>query len=361
MEGIRLKWPDIKKKDGKFYFRFSLRDGNRKLFTFGTYQEARFKLADLMKQKTTIKDGTVDYRITFNWGVERYLGYKKSKGIAASTLVRYTEILQNFKNFIAAKRPDYQYLEDVSPRDISDFVVFEQARGLAPKTINDEIITVAELYNILIDDEYLQANPVRTKKHKVMEKENPQPVFFTEDEINKILKLAKTWHPKINWYALLLTYFLTGARRNEIRFLTWDRVKLDSNPPYIFIDQTKTGVPRAIPLHPQLIPAFNDLATNKRHEKWVFPNSLGKPLSKDEATKQLKKMCKKLEIAPEKGHIHVMRKTFASLSKMKKLTDEVTQKIGGWKDINVMKKHYQTVVAEWVYEEYSKITYPVGE
>jgi integrase/recombinase XerC len=354
---MRVRKPHIKKKGKIWFFRLTLPNGKRQRFKFDSYEIAYKKLNDILNQKVSKTLDISFYRVTIQQGMEYFLRKKVEKGLKPKSIERYREMLSNFIAFVSEKKSQYKYPDEITRRDISDFVSYERIRGLSPRTVNDQLDTVSDFYNMLMDDEYLDENPVRKKKHKLNIKRNKVPVTFTEEEFHSILKLAKNWNHKIDWFEIFLTAGLTGLRKGEITFLTWADLKLEAKTPHIIIKDTKTNTPKVIPIHPQLKPYLEGLKRKRRHIKWVFPSSKGKPMNKNQFNVQLKKICNKLNISKEKAHLHTFRRTFASLSRMKGLDSEAVQKIGAWKDRSVMERYYLDVPAEWVVKKYFDIEY----
>jgi integrase len=65
----------------------------------------------------------------------------------------------------------------------------------------------------------------------------------------------------------------SGMRQAELSGLTWDRVRLDDEYPHIFLDKTKNGRSRTVPLSERAIEAFVSLrpATPTVGKVKVFP------------------------------------------------------------------------------------------
>jgi len=353
---VRVRRPEIKKKGKVWFFRLTLPNGKRQRFKFDSYEVAYKKLNNILNQKVSRTLDVSSYRITMQQGMEYFLRKKEEKGLKPRSIERYKEMLNNFIAFIKEKKPQCKYPDEISKRDISNFVSYERAR-LSPRTVNDQLDTVSDFYNVLIDDEYLDNNPVRKKKHKLNVRRNKVPITFTEEEFRGILELAKTWNSKIDWFEIFLIAGLTGLRKSEIMFLTWGDLSLEAKISCIVIKDTKTNTPKVIPIHPQLKPYLEALKRKRGHIKWVFPSSKGKPINKDQFNVQLKKICGRLNISKEKAHLHTFRRTFASLSRVKGLDAEAVQKIGAWKDRSVMERYYLELPPDWVIKKYFDIEY----
>ena len=65
----------------------------------------------------------------------------------------------------------------------------------------------------------------------------------------------------------------TGMRQAELSNLTWDRVRLESEHPHVYLDRTKNGRSRTVPLSERAIDSFQALKALRSDEaaKTVFP------------------------------------------------------------------------------------------
>ena len=356
VNGVRIKKPKIKKFNGQWVFRLTLPDRTRRRVYSDSYQDALTKRADVISQKLSRKDENFSYKLTITQAIDYYFNEKEKKNLNKRSIERYRQMLNNFVIFLKDKRPKYEYIDEFDKRDVGEFVRYEKLRNLAARTINDEVDIVSELFTILIEDEYLEKNPVIKRKHRI-QPENRLPITFTEEELLSILDVAKTHNPRIKWYEFYFTAGITGLRRNELRYLTCRDVYLEDKPPYLLIGKTKTKTPKIVPLHPELQTIFKELTKGKNSDGYVFLNSVGNVIHKDQPTRQLKRICGRLDIDPKKAHLHTLRRTFASLSRKKGLDAEAVQKIGGWKDRSVMEKHYIDLPSQWIIEKYFNINY----
>lgn len=93
-------------------------------------------------------------------------------------------------------------------------------------------------------------------------------VYCTRDERARLIKAAKSCRPH-DWLAVVVAFF-TGCRRGEIFRMEWEDVSLDNRK--IQIRETKTGVPRTVPISKALL---NELVKARKDFGPVVPRLPG--------------------------------------------------------------------------------------
>ena len=139
-------------------------------------------------------------------------------------------------------------------------------------------------------------NPVRTVK-KPPESKGRVPELSEEEEA----RLLEACSPGIRPIVKLAIY--SGCRRGEILGLTWDRVDMDAG--FLYLDNTKTGEPRAVPLCETALEILRGLG---HCEGYVFKNEKGEPYTCIRASFNRAKK----EVALDGLTFHDLRHVFAS-------------------------------------------------
>lgn len=170
-----------------------------------------------------------------------------------------------------------------------------------PYTINILRDLLAEMFNNAVKNKFITDNPILdTRPLDVPQKDTLQ--FYTKDQFKEIIKkLEEEWRPFITFLNA------TGLRKGEVINLTWDKVSLVENNPYVRIPVTKSGRVQTIRITTNALAILN--AQKGKSTTYVFPNKNGGILRKAAPNDALKRALKKLGII---GTIHMFRHTFAS-------------------------------------------------
>jgi len=257
-------------------------------------------------------------------------------------LLRFKEIINNFRGFIATKYPSLTYLDELETRHFAEFMNYRIKEKMSPITVNFERDTLSNLFNLLIKEKNLTIkNPVKNTSY--LSTPAQDGFFYGDEEVMKILEVSRQFSKKINWHAIFAALFYTGMRRNELRYLTWGDLDLDRECIYIrpkqvntsFVFEPKGKEIRTIPIHPVLLPILKELP--KKNERWVFVNSVNKIISQDKIRQEFQKICKAAELPVKK--LHKTRHSWASLMTKDGVPLDVIQELGGWADSETMNKY----------------------
>ena len=287
-----------------------------------------------------------------------------------NTVLRYTEIMDNFSEFLKNKFPVLEYMDELTQKHFEEFKEYRKnIKGKQEKTINFELDMLSNLFKRLIEKDYLTLNPL--SKVKRLQEPYKEERWFSQEEVLKILKVAKAEKTRINWYVVFATYYYTGMRKRELMFLKKEDIDLDKGIILVRHKEgfkPKTDRPRAIPIHPELVPilrllrpfgARNDggIATSRNdggEKDFIFVNSRGKPFANDTIRQKLKKLCRKAGIKP--GKLHSFRHTWTAHSIMKGCPSDVVQAIGGWRRKDMIER-YKHLAPDYMADIYKKTVF----
>ena len=212
-------------------------------------------------------------------------------------------------------------IEKITQTDIMAFKGYLREKGLAAKTINNELTLLRNIFKAAraMDVAFtnLLVEPVKISRNKTKEQER-----IPEQDIGKILAEVRSIH---GWVAdMCLLMLETGIRVGEARALKWNKVTLPSSTDdgfgLLVIDETTSGhkyalgptkgAPRFVPLTPD---SLRLLQRMNRVNKFLFPNSRDPmlPCSLGVISEALRKL-------REDGHVryrvypHLFRHTYAS-------------------------------------------------
>lgn len=134
-------------------------------------------------------------------------------------------------------------------------------------TINREIEVLRKMFNIAIDNEWLDKNPASSKKVKKLPEENYRERFLSHEEEVRLLEACVGDRAYLK--PIIICALNTGMRKGEILDLKWSNVDLVKG--YIHLLETKSGKARKVPISSKLKLILTKLQVNSSSE-WVFAN-----------------------------------------------------------------------------------------
>lgn len=210
---------------------------------------------------------------------------------------------------------------EIDKRRVAAFLTGLRAQGhcnkdagqprLAPRTIGNVFATLSAVLSHAVDLDYLENNPCIAARRYLpedapAERNRTRPRALSLEHARRLCSLPElvaSMPPRDPRYAVAPALLelrraeyvfavLTCARRGEIHGLRWQCVSLDAATPFVRIEKshhgpTKTGRPRDVPLHPELLPLLRRLDDARRARarasdrepdgaELVFPNAFGR-------------------------------------------------------------------------------------
>ena len=236
---------------------------------------------------------------------------EKKNYIRPKTYDRYTNHFIPFQQFINTYFPnaarDIILIETHHIKECVDYLAEQRSvQKWKAETINRMIQLISSLFIFSIKRKYRTDNPtIDVRKLPVLQKDAPE--FFSHKELKEIWEQVDPF-----WLPVFQFLYYTGIRKGEMINLTWDKVDLDSNPPFIRIVsssdwKTKTGKARMLHLHKKAIKILKNQIGF--HPNYVFISKVGKKVHPNTPYISLKRTLKKLKFT---GDVHKLRHTFAS-------------------------------------------------
>lgn len=131
-------------------------------------------------------------------------------------------------------------------------------KGIAKSTINRNLNILKAALNKAVEWNLIDINPLRHAKRFLIP-ESDQKRYLTVEEENRIKEALN--HPSVPEYMkpMVLLAINTGIRHTELLTLTWDRVHLDKEKPYVSIigAYSKSSKTRYVPLNTEALSAFS--------------------------------------------------------------------------------------------------------
>lgn len=348
------RFPGIKKlPNGKFEIRVKTTDPKtgrekdiKKVVTATNAAQAN-EMREHLRRATLEAETTRNERLRVREYAERWLR-GKAPALKKSSLYRYAETLDLH---ILPQLGDY-YLDALSPADVT---AWRDAQIGRPATVNGRLRVLRTMLRDAVADLDLPRDPcgrVRTLREK---RDEDDPNRLTSEELRELLEVFRRDHAE--WYPLVLTLALTGARFGEASALKWTDIDEKNGVIRIrrshwrgTVDSTKTGSSRTVPLPDVLRDALRDqrrrLVVEQNpglSEGWVFPSRAGTLLFGPSLRKPMRAACRTLGL-DRRQTIHGLRRTFNNLVRQV-ATGEVVRSMTGHVT-EAMTEHYSHVELE---------------
>lgn len=232
-------------------------------------------------------------------------------------------LLDFFKGYKADK---------VSLWHVEKYKSHRKAQKRKPETINKELGVLRRMYNLAVEWELINNNPI--KGMKLLKVPKRQFRVLSEKEFNKLYQAA-IGHFK----PILLTAYLTGMRKGEIQKLKWDDVNFEDG--FIHLKDTKNNEDRTIPLNTHLLSLLDNLKDGAQTE-YVFETPAGEPYKSNTAWKRAWTTALK-KSGIKHCRFHDLRHTFCSDLIVGQKEDFATvMSLSGHKDIRMLKRYTHT-------------------
>jgi len=143
---------------------------------------------------------------------------------------------------------------EITPEDVGAVLDALTDAGYAPATVNREHTDIAAIYGWAIKWRRRTGAPegfTHPLAGRSKLKEPMRRVHVADDKVRRLLQLAKvSTYPRM--YGLVLAALTSGARRNELRRMTWANTDLDRGVAQVGLDH-KSGEWRTLLLVPALV------------------------------------------------------------------------------------------------------------
>jgi len=288
------------KKGAIWYLDYAV-DGRRVRKRVGRSKRiAELALVDLQVKLERQEIGFAESRRTLSDLIQAYLRYSEAQSTKGSH-ARTVQAIESFKSFLKTDN-----LKSVTLARLEEFKAWRRQSGAAASTVNRDLTVIKALFNKGVQLGLISKNPAaRVSKFKQPKR---QVEFFTAVQVERILEAADS-----RFRNMVVLFLNTGLRRDELLHLAWDDVDLERK---ILAVQAKDGWQpkdyevRHIPLNDKALTALRELGKGRNGNDWLFPNRKGEPLAGLPITHKFKALLRQVGI--EKGHLHMLRHTFAS-------------------------------------------------
>lgn len=183
-----------------------------------------------------------------------------------SSARRYVTSLRLLTPFLEGK-----FLDEITSAGLSEYENTRRRNGASAPTVRRDLACLSSMFSTALEMEWFDKNPVpaflKARKRRGLRESPPRRRYLSHDEEGALLGAAPAYLEPMIAFAID-----TGLRLDEQLSLTWDRVDLKRGR--IFIENTKSHLPREVPLLPR---AGTILGTVPRHIRspFVFHKSDG--------------------------------------------------------------------------------------
>ena len=196
-------------------------------------------------------------------------------------------------------------LNQISRQQIMGFHTELKDEGLAASTCNHHIKLLRHAFNLAVEWELLDKNPVT--RVSLFNEDNKVEHYLDEDELDRLLTILRTDSNRT--VCRIAIYLLsTGARLNEVLQAKWSQVDLKNRVWRIPASNSKSKRVRAVPLNDSAIAILSELDTKDKFD-YLFINH-----QSEEPYTTIHKVWMRIRKAAKLPHlrIHDLRHQYAS-------------------------------------------------
>ncbi|MDD3364149.1 MAG: site-specific tyrosine recombinase XerD [Syntrophomonas sp.] len=236
------------------------------------------------------------------------------KGLSANTQAAYRRDLQKFVNYLVSERCGVKRWEDVSKKDIVNYLSTEMDEGVANSTVARGFSSIKGLYKFLVGEGYIELNPTTDLETPKIRRKLPQVLSI--EEVDKLMEQPDVLLPLgLRDRAMLELMYGTGVRVSELLSLQLDDINMMAG----FLRCLGKGrKERIIPVNQtsiiwveRYLARSRNSLLRRNQERTLFLNAHGRKLSRQGYFKILaqygEKSGIKKEITP-----HTLRHSFAT-------------------------------------------------
>lgn len=260
-----------------------------------------------------------------------YLGIKPKRSWQEA-VVRYLSLKAHLRDVEKQRRLCVKldaYLGRLTLNAITGDVIWsivegERKKGNKPATINRCLALVRSILRMAqFDWQWLDSIP----KVRLLAGEVERDRWLTKEEAARLLSFCP---PHVS--ALVRFALATGCRAREIAGLEWERVDLERGTAWL--DQTKNGTPRGVPLNRDAVAVLDD--ERGKHEQYCF-TFRGQPIRYELTNTAWQNAVRKAGLGDLR--FHDLRHTWASWHRQAGTSTDELKELGGWKSRSMVDRY----------------------
>ena len=270
---------------------------------------------------------------------------RKGEGLSNAHVANVQGLLRRFELFMANRYPRATDIRGVTVVIAEEFMRSEEERGVASKTYNNHLGTMAAVFATVSSRVGLAFNPFGKIPKKAGKMVHRRP--FEILELERILIEARNDEVV---GPVVIAAVCTGMRRSDCVRLQWRNVDLERGE--MSLSASKTGEPLFIPI---FAPLRSCLEALPRKGPYCFPAAVTMlARNPDGLTWRLSKILRSAGIAPAEASatygrrlkapslqgFHALKTSFVTLSLNAGISMEIVRKVVGNTVVEVVRKHY---------------------
>jgi integrase len=270
-------------------------------------------------------------KLTLDAYREQHFGFKPERSWQEA-IVRYLEVkatLKSYRDVQRICRNLHPYLGGLMLNHINGDVVWtiiqgEMKKGNKPATINRYLSLLRNLLRTARDEwQWIDSIP----KVRLLLGEVERDRWLTREEADRLLAVCPPHLSAIVRFALA-----TGCRAREILGLEWNRV--DLNRGTAWLNLTKNGTPRGVPLNRDALAVLEDQVG--KHHQFCFTYR-GEPIKANVSNKGWFSALEKAGL--HDFRFHDLRHTWASWHRQSGTSCDELKELGGWKTRSMVDRY----------------------
>ena len=206
----------VYKRNGKYYCRFQI-DGERHHYLCAgasTKSEAEkiengFKYKIQQRQNGVINLTNKEEK-SFGFLCDEFLKYSKTN--KKSYKADYSRV-----NFLKTIISTSKRIKDIKQTDIEKVKTQVLLKGCSKTTVNRYIEILSKMFNIAVDNEWLNKNPIKREMRFPLK--NYVVRYLTREEENRLMKFTPDYFKPV-----IITALQTGLRRRNLLDLKWEQI-----------------------------------------------------------------------------------------------------------------------------------------
>lgn len=262
---------------------------------------------------------------------ELHFGYKSPRSWQEA-VVRYLETkatLRSVRDVTRICRGLHPFLADLTLNQINGDVIWSIVqdrlkKGNKPATVNRYLALIRNLLRTARDEwQWIDSIP----KIRMLPGEVARDRWLNREEADRLIRFCPDHLAAVVRYALA-----TGCRAREILDLEWSRVDLQRKTAWI--DVTKNGTPRGVPLNRDAVAVLHEQIG--KHPRYCFTYQ-GEPITRNVANHAWYTAVKKAGL--EDFRFHDLRHTWASWHRQAGSSCDELKELGGWKTRSMVDRY----------------------